>query len=148
MRRVIGLGGVFFKCQDPGMMTEWYRTHLGIDAGKDGAAFRWSDPEKPGSICSTVWSTFSDNTKYFEPSKKQFMFNYRVEDLRELLDALRKEGVTVVGEVEEYRIWKVRMDHGSRRKQDRVVGACGSEAVTFAASYPEISSDFIVLSFS
>ena len=106
MKRVTGLGGVFFKCNDPEKMKEWYRIHLGIDSANDGAPFKWRDIDSPEKKCLTAWSTFPAGTKYFDPSQKPFMFNYRVENLVALLDALRKEGVTVVGEIEEYEYGK------------------------------------------
>ena len=106
MKRVTGLGGVFFKSQDPTTMNEWYRKHLGIEAGDGGAMFEWRDLEKSDKVCSTVWSTFPDKTKYFEPSQKEFMLNYRVENLEGLLEVLRKEGVTVVGGLEKHEYGK------------------------------------------
>ena len=106
MKRVTGLGGVFFKCDDPKKMKEWYRKHLGIDSDKYGAMFEWRDTKTPKNKCYTVWSLFEKNTKYFAPSKKQFMFNYRVKNLKALLKVLRKEDVKVIGEVEEYEYGK------------------------------------------
>ena len=106
MKRVTGLGGIFFKCEDAEKMKEWYRQHLGIDAGKDGAVFKWRDFEAPEKKCLTAWSAIPTHTKYFDPSQKPFMFNYRVENLEALLEELRKEGVTVVGAVEEYEYGK------------------------------------------
>jgi predicted enzyme related to lactoylglutathione lyase len=102
MKRVTGLGGVFFKCNDPEKMKEWYRAHLGIESDKYGGMFHWRDPETPEKTCTTAWNPFPDSTKYFQPSGKPFMLNYRVENLKALFDELRKEGVTVVGEIEEY----------------------------------------------
>lgn len=99
MKKVTGIGGIFFKCKDPKALREWYNTHLGFDAGDYGASFEWredADPEKKGV---TQWSPFSDTTKYFAPSEKEFMINYRVENLVELVEALKKEGVTVVDEI-------------------------------------------------
>jgi predicted enzyme related to lactoylglutathione lyase len=106
MKRVTGLGGVFFKCHDPEKMQEWYRAHLGIESGKEGAVFKWRDFDVPGKTCITVWSTFPAGTKYFDPSQKPFMFNYRVDNLVALLEELRKEGVTIVGEIEEFEYGK------------------------------------------
>jgi predicted enzyme related to lactoylglutathione lyase len=106
MKRVTGLGGIFFKCQDPEKMKEWYREHLGIDSGKEGAVFKWRDFDAPEKQCITAWSIFPAATKYFDPSQKPFMLNYKVENLRALLDELRNEGVTVVGEIEEYEYGK------------------------------------------
>jgi lactoylglutathione lyase len=102
MKRVTGLGGVFFKCNDPEGMKEWYKKHLGIDAGKYGATFDWRSLDEPEKKSQTAWNVFPMTTEYFSPSKKEFMLNYRVENLRALLDLLRAEGVTVLGEVEEY----------------------------------------------
>jgi predicted enzyme related to lactoylglutathione lyase len=106
MRRVTGLGGVFFKCNDPATMKAWYRTHLGIESDPHGAMFAWRDAEDPTKRCYTVWGPFSADTSYFRPSGKPFMFNDRVENLKELLNVLRKEGVEVVGEIEEYEYGK------------------------------------------
>ena len=106
MKRVTGLGGVFFKCEDPNKMKEWYRKHLGIESDQYGGKFEWLNPNDPGRICYTAWSPFSAKTTYFHPSQKAFMFNYRVANLAALLEVLRKEGVEVVGEVEEYEYGK------------------------------------------
>lgn len=99
-KRVIGLGGVFFKSRDPEATYAWYRRHLGIPATEYGASFGWrkvSDPEQTGH---TAWSVFKHDTNYYEPSTSEFMVNYRVADLEGLLAALRAEGVTVVGEMQ------------------------------------------------
>jgi len=99
---VIGIGGVFFKCEDPDKMKEWYKTHLGLNTDKYGTAFEWyqgADSEKKGF---TQWSPFSDKTTYFEPSQKEFMINYRVENLTELVEALKLEGVTILDEIERF----------------------------------------------
>ena len=99
-KRVTGLGGFFFKTKDPDHIKEWYKKHLGIPTDNYGWTFWWKDEN--GRDCSTQWSPFKMDTKYFEPSEKPFMMNFRVENLRELLAALREEGVQVVGEIEEY----------------------------------------------
>jgi predicted enzyme related to lactoylglutathione lyase len=98
MKRVTGLGGVFFKTDDPKKMKEWYQTHLGV-----GEIFSWKEIDKPDAKTNamTVWSPFKKDTTYFAPSEKQFMFNYRVENLVELLKVLKEEGVEVVGEIQE-----------------------------------------------
>lgn len=101
MKKVTGIGGVFFKCKDPNKMNEWYKTHLGIDAGKYGASFEWRQAEDPTKKGITQWSTFSETTKYFEPSAKEFMINYRVENLEALVEELKKEGVTIVDKLED-----------------------------------------------
>jgi predicted enzyme related to lactoylglutathione lyase len=102
MKKVTGIGGIFFKCKDPHKMTEWYKTHLGFDANQYGANFEWresADPTKPGS---TQWSPFAETTKYFEPSTKDFMINYRVDNLEALVEQLKNEGVTIVDKIESF----------------------------------------------
>ena len=102
--RVTGIGGFFFKCSDPEAVKDWYKTHLGLSTEKYGCTFWWKD--KQGNDCSTHWGPFKEDTTYFEPSKKEFMMNFRVENLVELLDTLRSEGVTIIGEIEEYEYGK------------------------------------------
>lgn len=101
-KRVTGLGGVFFKSQNPGALKDWYKKHLEIDSGEHGAMFFWRDHEDPAREGNTVWSIFPDDTDYFRPGTREFMFNYRVENLEELLRLLKQEGVEIVGEIEEY----------------------------------------------
>ena len=101
-KKVTGIGGIFFKCRDPKKMREWYHVHLGLDTNKYGTKFEWrqgADTTKKGF---TQWSLFAETTKYFEPSAKDFMINYRVEDLAGLTEQLKKEGVTVVDKIEVY----------------------------------------------
>ena len=100
MKKVTGIGGVFFKCKDPKQMNAWYNTHLGIDAGEYGASFEWREDADPTKKGVTQWSTFAEKTTYFEPSTKEFMINYRVENLEELVEQLKKEGVTIVDAIE------------------------------------------------
>ena len=101
MKRVTGIGGVFFKCKDREAQKNWYTNHLGFDIQSwGGTSFWWRDVENAEKKCATVWSMFGDDSKYYEPSKKDFMFNYRVENLEELLKLLKEEGVEQVGEVE------------------------------------------------
>ena len=102
MKKVTGIGGVFFKCKDPGKMKEWYKTHLGLDTNDYGATFEWREDGDPNQKGSTTWSPFDETTKYFQPSVKDFMINYRVENLEALVEELRKEGVTIVDRIETY----------------------------------------------
>ncbi|MEM9362402.1 MAG: VOC family protein [Bacteroidota bacterium] len=99
-KRVTGIGGFFFKTKDPDHIKSWYKNHLGIPTDQYGWSFWWKDTD--GNDCMTQWSPFKDDTEYFNPSKKQFMMNFRVENLKQLLVELEKEGVTIVGKVEEY----------------------------------------------
>jgi predicted enzyme related to lactoylglutathione lyase len=95
MKRVTGIGGIFFKARDPEALREWYRRHLGLDVQPwGGAVFRWSDPDpEPDGV--TVWNIFPDSSSYFDPSTVPFMVNYRVTDLAAVLSALRAEGCQV-----------------------------------------------------
>lgn len=101
MRRVTGFGGVFFKAKDPKALGEWYRVHLGMDVQDwGGVSFRWADDTK-ASTGTTIWSPFKEDTSYFAPSAAPFMVNFRVDNLHELLSALRAEGCSVDDKVEE-----------------------------------------------
>ena len=100
LKRVTGIGGLFFKCENPSEVKEWYKKHLGFNTDDWGCTFWWKD--KHGKDASTQWSPFKKDTEYFNPSKKDHMFNYRVENLEELIIELKEEGVTVVGEIEKY----------------------------------------------
>jgi predicted enzyme related to lactoylglutathione lyase len=105
MKRVTGIGGVFFKSRDPKALGDWYRQHLGLNIEEwGGVAFRWTTPENPTGIGTTMWSPFKNDTAYFAPSTASFMINFRVDDLDALLSALRAEGcdVDVKVEVSEY----------------------------------------------
>ena len=102
MKKVTGIGGIFFKCKDPNKMKDWYKTHLGLDTNPYGATFEWYQDEEGKKKGQTQWSPFSDTTKYFEPSSKDFMINYRVENLEALVEELTKEGVTVLDKIEAY----------------------------------------------
>jgi predicted enzyme related to lactoylglutathione lyase len=99
MERVKALGGIFFKSENPHLLREWYKKHLGIDSETWGAVFKWQMPENREYY--NVWSPFSSDTKYFSPSTKPFMINFIVEDCFALLDVLKKEGVTLTREREE-----------------------------------------------
>ena len=102
MKRVTGIGGIFFKCNDPQKMRDWYSRHLGLNTNEYGAVFEWfqgADSTKKGF---TQWSPFGAKTKYFEPSAKDFMINYRVDNLEALVKQLRKEGVVIADSIETY----------------------------------------------
>ncbi len=98
--RVTGIGGIFFKSKDPKTTKDWYNKHLGLNTDQWGSTFWWKDKE--GNDCSTQWSPMNEDTDYCSPSKKQFMINYRVENLEELLKELEKEGVEIVGEMQTF----------------------------------------------
>ncbi|MCW3061276.1 MAG: Glyoxalase/Bleomycin resistance protein/Dioxygenase family protein [Capsulimonas sp.] len=96
MKRVTGIGGIFFKSKDPKVLTDWYASHLGIPLGEHGEVmFKWRGAEPSTEEGVTVWAPFPEDTDYFEPTKAAFMVNYRVDDLDALLEALTAEGVEI-----------------------------------------------------
>ena len=96
MDRVTGIGGIFFKARDPKALQAWYKRHLGIDVQDwGGAAFLWTEGG------ATVWSIGPDEADAYAPSTASFMVNYRVADLRALLETLREEGCDVLDELDE-----------------------------------------------
>ncbi len=102
MKRVTGIGGIFFKCKDPKAVNEWYKTHLGFEISPYGTSFKWRQIDDSTKKGLTQWNPFAEKTKYFEPSTKDFMINYRVDNLEALVEELRKENVTVVDKIETY----------------------------------------------
>lgn len=98
--RVTGIGGIFFKANDPVALRNWYKQHLGLATDDYGCTFWWKDNN--GNAASTQWSPFKEDTAYFNPSQKEFMQNFRVHDLDGLLLRLKAEGITLVGEPESY----------------------------------------------
>jgi predicted enzyme related to lactoylglutathione lyase len=102
MKKVTGIGGVFFKCKDPNAMNEWYKTHLGFNTNQYGASFEWRESDDSTKKGLTQWTPFAEKTKYFEPSTKDFMINYRVENLEALVEELKKENITIVDKMEVY----------------------------------------------
>lgn len=102
MKRVTGIGGIFFKCNDTEKLKAWYGKHLGLEVSDFGTNFEWRDAEDPTKKGSTVWSPFKASTNYFEPSQKQFMINYRVENIEWVVEQLKKEGVTVLDGIQSF----------------------------------------------
>lgn len=106
MKRVTGVGGIFFKCQDPDQIKSWYARHLGFQTDQYGTNFEWRQAEDPSQKGFTQWSPFTADTKYFEPSNKEFMINFRVQNLEALVPLLKEEGVTVLDEIETFEYGK------------------------------------------
>ena len=102
MKKVTGIGGIFFKCKDPNKIKEWYKTNLGINTNEYGASFEWRESDDSTKKGLTQWTPFKETTKYFEPSTKDFMINYRVDDLEALVGGLKKSGVTILDTIETY----------------------------------------------
>jgi predicted enzyme related to lactoylglutathione lyase len=102
MKRVTGIGGIFFKARDPAVLRTWYQKHLGIDVLEwGGAAFRWTDADGNPAGGTTIWSVAEASGDQFAPSTASFMVNYRVADLHALIGALRKEGCNVLDKIDE-----------------------------------------------
>lgn len=97
MKRVTGIGGIFFRAKDPKALQAWYKQHLGIDVQDwGGTAFTWTDEKGKPVGGTTVWAIKRDDDDYFAPGKTSFMVNYRVADLHALLKTLKEEGCNVV----------------------------------------------------
>lgn len=106
VKKVTGIGGIFFKCKDPEKVKEWYSKHLGLQTDEYGTSFEWRQGDDPSRYGFTQWSPFSESTKYFEPSSRDFMINYRVVNIEALTEELRRSGVTVIDSIETYEYGK------------------------------------------
>jgi len=100
--KVTGIGGIFFRSKNPKAMNEWYGTNLGLAIGDYGSAFEFRNANRPDEINYLNWSLFNEDTDYFNPSQKEFMINYRVQNIEGLVKKLERNGVTIVDEIEEY----------------------------------------------
>ena len=99
MKGAIGIGGIFFKSENPKETAAWYQKHLGIELEQfGGAVFKWKNVAEQNPNAYTVWSPFEANTDYMSPSKNEFMVNFVVDDLDALLATLNDEGVELIGE--------------------------------------------------
>jgi predicted enzyme related to lactoylglutathione lyase len=102
MKRVTGIGGIFFKANDASALQAWYKRHLGVDVQEwGGTAFRWTDAEGKAVAGTTIWSVGPAEGDHFAPSKSSFMVNYRVEDARALAKVLKEEGCNVLDKIDE-----------------------------------------------
>ena len=102
MKRVTGIGGIFFKAKDAPALQAWYKRHLGIDVQEwGGTAFTWTDADGTPTGGMTVWSVFPQDAEQFAPSDAAFMVNYRVEDLHAVVAALRAEGCNVLDKIDD-----------------------------------------------
>jgi len=99
MKRVTGIGGIFFKCVNPEQLRNWYRDHLGLVTNEYGSLFEFRESDDPTKKVHLQWSTFPKETKYLDPSDKEFMINYRVDDIDNLVKVLKAEGVTILDEI-------------------------------------------------
>ena len=100
--RVTGIGGIFFFSEDPAKGKEWYETHLGLQTNQWGSSFEFRNANRPDEINYLQWSLFKEGHEYFQPSEKDFMINYRVQNIEGLVRNLKNSGVTVVDTIETY----------------------------------------------
>lgn len=100
--KVTGIGGIFFKSEDPQKIKEWYGKNLGLAIDAYGSPFEFRNANRPDEINYLMWSPFAEKTEYFLPSEKQFMINYRVQNIEALVEKLRANGVTIVDTIEVY----------------------------------------------
>lgn len=106
MKKVTGIGGIFFKCKNPDNIKKWYQENLGFDINDYGSLFESRETDNPDKKNTLVWSPFEEKTEYFLPSEKEFMINYRVANIEELVRELKEAGVTVLDEIETYEYGK------------------------------------------
>jgi predicted enzyme related to lactoylglutathione lyase len=104
--RVTGIGGIFFKSDNPDKMKEWYSKNMGLVTNEYGSLFEFRDSDNPDSKGYLQWSPFEKETKYFAPSSKDYMINYRVVNIEAMIENMRSEGIEIIGEIEEYEYGK------------------------------------------
>ncbi len=104
--RVTGIGGIFFKSDDPKAQREWYQKNLGLVTNEYGSLFEFRQGADPDKVGYLQWSPFDSNTKYFEPSEREFMINYRVKNMEALVAQLKEAGVPICDEIAEYEYGK------------------------------------------
>ena len=100
--KVVGVGGIFFKSDNPEEIKKWYQENLGLPIDEWGTMFKTRDIDNPNQVNYLQWSPFDNKTDYFDPSKKEFMINYRVQNIEEFIKVLKGKGITVLDEITEY----------------------------------------------
>jgi len=100
--KVTGIGGIFFRSEDPQETREWYGENLGLAIDEHGSPFEFRNANRPEEINYLRWSPFDEETDYFSPSEKEFMINYRVQNIEGLVKKLRENGVKILDEIEEF----------------------------------------------
>jgi predicted enzyme related to lactoylglutathione lyase len=100
--KVTGIGGIFFFTEDPKETRDWYAKNLGLEVNDWGSTFESRNIANPEEINSLQWSPFKNGSEYFEPSKKEFMINYRVQHIEKLVENLKANNVTILDEIASY----------------------------------------------
>lgn len=96
MAKILGVGGVFFKCNDPEGYRKWWAQHMGADITD------WGTMEYlPDGKGRTMLSPFAPDSTYLDPSKERFMVNLRVDNVRDLIEKARKGGAEIIGDVDD-----------------------------------------------
>ena len=104
--KVTGIGGIFFFTDDPEKTKEWYAENLGLETNEWGSSFEFRNAHRPDEINYLQWSPFIKGSAYFAPSKKEFMINYRVQNIEGLVNKLKTNGITILDEIESFEYGK------------------------------------------
>ena len=99
---VIGVGGIFFKAKKPSHLRKWYKDHLSFNLNPYGSSFEFRNANNPEKVQYFLWSVCKNDTDYFSPSTKEFMVNFRVENIEKTVAYLRKVGTKIIDEVTTY----------------------------------------------
>jgi predicted enzyme related to lactoylglutathione lyase len=106
MAKVTGIGGIFFACKNPKEIKDWYSKNLGLETDEYGTTFEWRKADNPANKGFTQWSPMKDNDEYLQPSRNNFIINYRVKNIESLVDDLRNNGVRILDEIESFEYGK------------------------------------------
>lgn len=106
MKKVTGIGGIFFKTKDPKQMIDWYSKNLGLVTNEYGSLFEFRESDNREQKSYLQWSPFPNDSTYMQPSEKDFMINYRVENIEKLVEELKANGVEVLDEIESFEYGK------------------------------------------
>lgn len=104
--KVTGIGGIFFFAENPDEVKDWYAENLGLETNEWGSSFEFRNAHRPDEINYLQWSPFKKGSEYFSPSKKEFMINYRVQNIEGLVDKLRYNGVTILSDIQKFEYGK------------------------------------------
>lgn len=100
--KVTGIGGIFFFCEDTEKTKKWYSENLGLETNEWGSSFEFRNAHRPEEINYLQWSPFKKGSAYFSPSNKEFMINYRVQNIEGLIEKLKANGVKILDDIESY----------------------------------------------
>ena len=120
--KVIGVGGIFFKAKKPSHLRKWYKDHLSFNLNPYGSSFEFRNANNPEKVQYFLWSVLKNDTDYFSPSTKEFMVNFRVENIEKTIAYLRKIGTEIIDEVTTYPYGKFVQIFGTRGECNRIMG--------------------------